>query len=63
MSEKTRRCRIVDAYEQEEGTFIKFAPIRFFDESNHPYVCEQALVEMDNGKVVTVNPGLIHFLN
>lgn len=62
MSEETRRCKIVSMHNHPEGTFIKFAPVKFYDEGNNPYAAEQAIVEMDNGKVVTVNPGEIQFI-
>ncbi|MDT7074209.1 hypothetical protein [Citrobacter amalonaticus] len=62
MSEETRRCKIVSMHDHPEGTFIKFAPVKFYDEGNNPHVGEQAIVEMDNGKVITVNPGEIQFI-
>lgn len=62
MSEETRRCKVLSRHDKPEGTFIKFAPVRFYDEGNNPYAAEQAIVELDNGKVLSVNPDEIHFI-
>ncbi|WP_288476660.1 hypothetical protein [uncultured Pantoea sp.] len=63
MSDEKRRCEVTAFHRIKEGYFIKFAPIKFLDESNQPYVAEQAIVELDGGEVVTVNPNQIKFIN
>lgn len=62
MSEETRRCKVVTLHDKPEGTFVKFAPVQFYDEGNNPYAAEQAIVELDNGRVITVNPDGIQFV-
>ena len=49
---------------QCSGNFIKYAPyapIEYRDEVNHPYTAEKVIVELDNGRVVTVDPRQIRF--
>lgn len=62
MSEENRRCKIVGRHDKPEGVFVKFAPVKFYDEGNNPYAAEQAIVELDNGRVMTVNPDEIQFI-
>ncbi|WP_273799384.1 hypothetical protein [Proteus mirabilis] len=49
-------------HDKPEGNFIKYAPIKMLDNANEPYVAEQAIVELDNGRVVEVNPSEIRFI-
>lgn len=62
MSEEIRRCKVIGSYGEPEGTFIKYAPIEVYDESGQLRTPEKAIVELDNGKVMTVNPTAIQFL-
>ncbi|AXH61172.1 hypothetical protein [Providencia huaxiensis] len=61
MSEEKRRCKVVGIHDQPEGDFIKYAPIKMLDNANEPYVAEQAIVELDDGRVVEVSPSQIRF--
>lgn len=62
MSEESRRCVVSTFHNKPEGNFVKFAPVKFYDEGNNPYAAEQAIVELDDGRVVTVNPNEIRFI-
>lgn len=61
MPDERRECRVVAYGETKTGMFVKYAAIKFMDEGNHPYTAEQAIVELDNGTVVTVDPTQIRF--
>jgi len=61
MPEEGRRCEIVRGASIQQGTFIKYAPIEIRDDENRLCVVEKAIVELDNGDVVTVNPSAIRF--
>ncbi len=63
MSDEKRKCIVTRYSREESGTFIKYAPCQFYDESNHIYIAEQAIVELDSGKVATVDPNQITFVN
>ncbi|WP_205955165.1 hypothetical protein [Pantoea stewartii] len=62
MSEEKRRCKVTGMHNSPEGDFVKFAPMKFYDDGNNPYAAEQAIVELDNGKVVAVDPNQIQFI-
>lgn len=62
MSEENRRCKVTAMGTVAEGTFIKFAPVAAYDEANQLHTPERAIVELDNGRVVTVNPDEIRFI-
>lgn len=62
MSEEKRRCTVMSLHDKPEGNFIKYAPIKMLDNANEPYVAEQAIVELDNGRVVEINPSEIRFI-
>ncbi|KPM01898.1 hypothetical protein [Vibrio splendidus] len=61
MSNETRKCKVVAYGETKYGSFVKYAPIEYTDEGNHPYTAEKAIVELDDGSVVTVNPSQVRF--
>ncbi|WP_299202815.1 hypothetical protein [uncultured Amphritea sp.] len=61
MSEEKRKCQIEEYGVSKKGTFIKYAPIQYYDEANQSYIAEKAIVELDDGKVVTVDPQCIRF--
>ena len=61
MSDDKRECIVSDYGKQEKGMFVKYAPIQFYDEANHPYTAEKAIVELDSGQVVTVDPQCVRF--
>lgn len=61
MSDEKRKCKVVDNGSEKIGTFIKYAPIEKFDEANHSYIAEKAIVELDDGRVVAVDPQSIRF--
>lgn len=61
MSEEKRECVVVEYGDKKKGMFVKYAPIKFLDDANQPYTAEQAIVELDNGDVITVDPGCIKF--
>ncbi|GKX47988.1 hypothetical protein [Pectobacterium carotovorum] len=62
MSEESRRCTVLIYRDKPEGDFVKFAPVKFTDDGNNPYIAEQAIVELDDGSVVTVAPNEIQFI-
>lgn len=62
-NESTRRVKVNGMHNSPEGDFVKFAPVKFYDEGNNPYAAEQAIVELDNGKVVCVAPNEITFID
>ena len=62
MSEESRRCIVSSLHSKPEGSFVKFAPVKFYDDGNNPYTAEQAIVELDNGQVITVDPDGIRFM-
>ncbi|AVI67721.1 hypothetical protein CKQ84_18715 [Shewanella sp. WE21] len=59
--QKCCKSCVVDYGGTYSGTFIKYAAIAYMDEGNHPYTAEKAIVELDNGRVVTVDPSQIRF--
>ncbi|MCX8895532.1 hypothetical protein [Vibrio parahaemolyticus] len=61
MSDERRECKVFDYGQTYKGTFVKYAAIEFRDDANQPYTAEKAIVELDNGKVVTVDPGQVRF--
>lgn len=63
MSGDQRKCIVSDYEKQEKGTFVKYAPIQFYDDGNHPYTAEKAIVELDSGRVVAVDPQCIRFVS
>ncbi|WP_077174080.1 hypothetical protein [Yersinia proxima] len=63
MSEEKRRCILLNTHDKKEGTFIKYAPVEVYDESGQMRTPEKAIVEADDGKVYTVDPSNIQFLN
>jgi hypothetical protein len=59
--EDRRECIVVNYDQRDKGVFVKYAPIEFRDDGNQPYVAEKAIVELDDGRVVTVDPGQVRF--
>lgn len=62
MSKENRRCKVIGSYDEPEGTFIKYAPIAVYDDSGQLHTPEMAIVELDDGKVMTVKPTAIKFI-
>lgn len=62
MSQENRRCIVIGRHGEPEGTFIKFAPIETYDESGQMRTPEKAIVELDNGEVITISPAGIKFI-
>ncbi|MFK3762473.1 hypothetical protein [Serratia ureilytica] len=62
MSQDNRRCIVHGAYGEPEGTFIKYAPVETYDESGQMRTPEKAIVELDSGEVITINPNKIKFI-
>ncbi|CAH6324115.1 hypothetical protein ACVGWB_15720 [Enterobacter mori] len=62
MAEEKRRVKVTGLYDKPEGTFIKFAPMKFYDDANQLHTAEQAIVELDNGRVINVEPSSIQFI-
>jgi len=48
--------------DREEGTFVQFAPIATYDDSNQLHSPVMAIIERDDGKVVTVHPNQVNFI-
>ncbi len=61
MSDEKRECTVLDYGNKERGIFIKYAPIQFYDDANHSYTAEKAIVELESGRVVTVDPQCVVF--
>lgn len=62
MSEdKKRRCVIKDRDLLIKGFFVKYGKAERYDDASNPYTIDVAIVECDDGKVMTVNPNLIIF--
>ncbi|AVD59474.1 hypothetical protein [Morganella morganii] len=62
MSEEKRKCAVISIHDKPQGDFIKYAPIKMLDNANEPYTAEQAIVELDDGRVVVVDPSDIRFI-
>jgi|GEM_PF-4677268 hypothetical protein len=62
MADEKRKCTFSMHGEKEEGTFVQFAPIETYDESNQLHTPVKAIVERDNGQVIILNPNSITFV-
>ncbi|KEA54659.1 hypothetical protein DT73_00405 [Mangrovibacter sp. MFB070] len=63
MANEPRRCIIESMYEKPEGNFVQYAPIEVYDDSGQMHTPVKAIVELDDGKVLTVDPKSIRFTN
>lgn len=61
MSE-SRKCEVVIDGDAYYGDFIQFGSHVIYDESNRMHDVTRAIVELDNGQVVLVEPNKIRFL-
>lgn len=62
MSDEQRRVVVTGLYDKPEGTFVKFAQMKFYDDSNQLHTAEQAIIELDDGRVINVEPSSIRFI-
>lgn len=62
MEDGKRRCSFPMHGTKEEGTFVKFAPVETYDDSNQLHTPEKAIIERDNGQVVVLDPQKIAFV-
>ena len=58
-----RRCEVKYSYETKQGNFIQFGNSIYFDDGNNPHPKTVAIVELDGGQVVQVDPYMVRFLN
>lgn len=61
MSEEKRPCKVFLNGDSIDGFFVEYASIESYDDENRVYTCRKAIVELLNGKVVTVNPPQVTF--
>ncbi len=58
--EETRRCEVKGFH--EKGNFVKFGQMVITDEGNNYFQRECAIVELDSGQVIEVEPSWIKFI-
>ncbi|EIV8497388.1 hypothetical protein M2G36_22145 [Vibrio vulnificus] len=65
MSDQRRKCLVkLNSYDQpSQGYFETFGNQERRDEANNPYVITVAIVELDDGRVVSVEPTNIKYIN
>ena len=51
------------SHETKQGNFIQFGNSIYFDDGNNPHPKTVAIVELDGGQVVQVDPYMVRFLN
>jgi len=59
---ETRRCTVRLSHEKKEGNFVQYGTKIIYDEGNNPLQASSAIVEMDDGSVVEVEPSRIVFI-
>ena len=62
MANEGQKCTFPIHGAREEGTFLQFAPIETYDDSNQLHTPVKALVERGNGQVLVLNPQSITFV-
>lgn len=60
---ESRRCQVKDYHETKQGNFIQFGIGVYHDEGNNPHQKTIAIVELDGGQVIEVDPGMIKFID
>lgn len=58
-----RRCEVKYSHEKKQGNFFQFGSSIYFDDGNNPHPKTIAIVELDGGQVVEVDPCMVRFLD
>ena len=58
--EETRKCEVEGFH--EKGNFIKYGKMVKTDEGNNYFQSDSAIVELDSGRVIEVEPSRIKFI-
>lgn len=58
--EETRKCEVEGFH--EKGNFVKYGKMVKTDEGNNYFQSDSAIVELDSGRVIEVEPSRIKFI-
>ena len=59
---ETRKCTVRWSHKTEEGNFVQYGTRIIYDDGNNPLQKSSAIVEMEDGQVVEVDPSQIKFI-